>query len=569
MGQRVNATALRLNTSKKLNLISNSWFSNNNYTNLIHEDLVVKDYIENIFSSNKFYPIDLNIKRNKNKLIINLFLCSLKLKTIEKNNIKELSKNSNPFDNFININNYDNNSYYYPIYFYNYINKDTYELLGDTYNFTKDNLNLSYNNNKKRTLSYKFNNNFNSKITRKILNLYTFYFNLFGYQYKLNREKTNYISLWLKQLFEFNDNNYSFKLNKKLFDYKLNKSRKTNSPYLNKNSSLLRLNIPFIFSQIKQIIASKFNNIKFNITNISDLKFNTRELNLLLKLNKNKFIRIQRIKKKVKKLIFFKKTLNLGSNNILKLYNLRKNILFNSNKQFKNISFNKKVFNNINDLRINYISSYHLFLNYNLTNQYLNYDNYYLMRNKNYNIFKINQYFRISSFYIINYINLYNYMNIKQEVKENPYKFNFSQKTFNLLPENPNRLITKLHILKKDPNFKFILFSLLFKSSKFLSEYIATSIRFKKFRDLQNFFNSLISNTSLLLNVLKLNRVNLKGIRIDCSGRFNGIDRTRTISIKQGILSFNQIDTNIVYSFNTSYTKYGSFGIKVWLSYYN
>jgi|TARA_B100000780_G_scaffold258857_1_gene209444 hypothetical protein len=154
-------------------------------------------------------------------------------------------------------------------------------------------------------------------------------------------------------------------------------------------------------------------------------------------------------------------------------------------------------------------------------------------------------------------------MNIKQEVKENPYKFNFSQKTFNLLPENPNRLITKLHILKKDPNFKFILFSLLFKSSKFLSEYIATSIRFKKFRDLQNFFNSLISNTSLLLNVLKLNRVNLKGIRIDCSGRFNGIDRTRTISIKQGILSFNQIDTNIVYSFNTSYTKYGSFGIKV------
>merc|ERR1711865_1064587 len=190
----------------------------------------------------------------------------------------------------------------------------------------------------------------------------------------------------LKQLFEFNDNNYSFKLNKKLFDYKLNKSRKTNSPYLNKNSSLLRLNIPFIF-----------NNIKFNITNISDLKFNTRELNLLLKLNKNKFIRIQRIKKKVKKLIFFKKTLNLGSNNILKLYNLRKNILFNSNKQFKNISFNKKVFNNINDLRINYISSYHLFLNYNLTNQYLNYDNYYLMRNKNYNIFKINQYFRISS----------------------------------------------------------------------------------------------------------------------------------------------------------------------------
>ena len=63
------------------------------------------------------------------------------------------------------------------------------------------------------------------------------------------------------------------------------------------------------------------------------------------------------------------------------------------------------------------------------------------------------------------------------------------------------------------------------------------------------------------------NGVKLKGIRIDCSGRFNGIDRTRTITLKQGIISFNKLDANIVYGFDTSYTKYGSFGIKVWFSY--
>jgi len=564
MGQRVNATALRLNTSKKLNLISNSWFSDNNYKKLIHEDLIIKDYVENIFNANNFYPIDLNIKRNKNKLIINLFLCSLKLKPIEKNNLKELTKNNNSFTNFLNINNYDNNSYYYPIYFYSGY-KHRYELLGDTYNFINHKLSSTYKNNRK--ISYKFS----IKTNNKSLKLYKFYFNLSDYHYKLKSNNINYISLWLKQLFDFNSNNYNFNLNKKLFDYKFKKSRKTNSPYLNKSSSLLRLNIPFIFSQIKKIISSKFVNIKFNIINISDLKFDIKELNLLSKSNKKKFNRVKNIKENVQKLIFLKKKLRLNNKNTLKLYNLRKNILFNSNKQFKSISIlnNINLINTKNNIKVNYISSYNLFLNYNLSKQYLNYKNYYIIKYNNLNLFKMNKYFEIISFYNLNYINLYNYINTKYFIKENPYRFLFSQKKFNLLPENPNRLITKLHLLKKDINFKFILFSLLFKSSKFLSEYIATSIRFKKFRDLQNFFNSLISNTSLLLSILKINRVNLKGIRIDCSGRFNGIDRTRTISIKQGILSFNQIDTNIIYSFSTSYTKYGSFGIKVWLSYYN
>jgi small subunit ribosomal protein S3 len=75
--------------------------------------------------------------------------------------------------------------------------------------------------------------------------------------------------------------------------------------------------------------------------------------------------------------------------------------------------------------------------------------------------------------------------------------------------------------------------------------------------------NSLSSNMSLLITLFSSNGVKLKGIRIDCSGRFNGIDRTRTITLKQGIISFNKLDANIVYGFDTSYTKYGSFGIKV------
>jgi hypothetical protein len=104
-------------------------------------------------------------------------------------------------------------------------------------------------------------------------------------------------------------------------------------------------------------------------------------------------------------------------------------------------------------------------------------------------------------------------------------------------------------------------------SPLYLSYVISISIRYLKFRSLQQFWNSLRSNFSLLLNVLIKSRVPIKGIRIDCSGRFNGIDRTRKITISQGILSFSNITSNLLYNFSTSYTKYGSFGIKVWISY--
>jgi ribosomal protein S3 len=68
---------------------------------------------------------------------------------------------------------------------------------------------------------------------------------------------------------------------------------------------------------------------------------------------------------------------------------------------------------------------------------------------------------------------------------------------------------------------------------------------------------------NLIISLFNNNGIKLQGIRIDCSGRFNGIDRTRTISLKYGILSFNKLDANIIYGRDTSFTKYGSFGIKV------
>ena len=110
-------------------------------------------------------------------------------------------------------------------------------------------------------------------------------------------------------------------------------------------------------------------------------------------------------------------------------------------------------------------------------------------------------------------------------------------------------------------------FAILFKNPDFLANYIADSIKYKKFGVLQQFLNSLVSNMNIIVLLFNENGIKLQGIRIDCSGRFNGIDRTRTINLNYGSLSFNKLDSNIVYGNDTSFTKYGSFGIKVWFSY--
>ena len=87
-------------------------------------------------------------------------------------------------------------------------------------------------------------------------------------------------------------------------------------------------------------------------------------------------------------------------------------------------------------------------------------------------------------------------------------------------------------------------FAILFKNPEFLANYIADSIKYKKFGVLQQFLNSLVSNMNII--VLLFNE--------------NG-------NLNYGSLSFNKLDSNIIYGNDTSFTKYGSFGIKVWFSY--
>jgi small subunit ribosomal protein S3 len=58
---------------------------------------------------------------------------------------------------------------------------------------------------------------------------------------------------------------------------------------------------------------------------------------------------------------------------------------------------------------------------------------------------------------------------------------------------------------------------------------------------------------------------NFLGIHIQCSGRFSGEDRTRTLLKKKGKMPFSTMSSNIDYGFSDAFTVYGAIGVKVWL----
>lgn len=61
---------------------------------------------------------------------------------------------------------------------------------------------------------------------------------------------------------------------------------------------------------------------------------------------------------------------------------------------------------------------------------------------------------------------------------------------------------------------------------------------------------------------------NIRGIRINCSGRLGKNPMAKTEWFKYGQVPLNQINTNLEYATAKSSTKYGSIGIKVWVYYH-
>ena len=107
--------------------------------------------------------------------------------------------------------------------------------------------------------------------------------------------------------------------------------------------------------------------------------------------------------------------------------------------------------------------------------------------------------------------------------------------------------------------------SLINKSSKILSlgisEFLKKEVKHNQVLRLINKILFIYYKHFFLIKNKKI----LKGYRIEIKGKINGRPRKKKRVISSGPMPFSSIDCNINYFFSESFTKYGKFGVKVWL----
>ena len=99
-------------------------------------------------------------------------------------------------------------------------------------------------------------------------------------------------------------------------------------------------------------------------------------------------------------------------------------------------------------------------------------------------------------------------------------------------------------------------------SAKLFAQHIAQQFKFLK---RHNYFLTFIKRIATLFISFKTSKV--KGIKISISGRFNRAPRAKTRLITAGDIPTQTITKSIDYDEATSYTKNGTFGIKLWVNY--
>jgi hypothetical protein len=113
-----------------------------------------------------------------------------------------------------------------------------------------------------------------------------------------------------------------------------------------------------------------------------------------------------------------------------------------------------------------------------------------------------------------------------------------------------------------------VLSVLVFSNSgaRLLAEYIRLELRSSRNH---NAFISFLKNFLLFLLVLvkKRSSSRIVGVRVLLSGRFNGHNRARSKQIRVGVIGLQTTEHFIDYYSVPCFTKYGTFGIKVWLNY--
>jgi hypothetical protein len=113
-----------------------------------------------------------------------------------------------------------------------------------------------------------------------------------------------------------------------------------------------------------------------------------------------------------------------------------------------------------------------------------------------------------------------------------------------------------------------VLAILVFSNSgaRLLAEYIKLELRSSRNH---NSFISFLKNFLLFLLILvkKRSASRIVGVRVLLSGRFNGHNRARSKQIRVGVIGLQSTKHFVDYYSVPCFTKYGTFGIKVWLNY--
>ena len=140
---------------------------------------------------------------------------------------------------------------------------------------------------------------------------------------------------------------------------------------------------------------------------------------------------------------------------------------------------------------------------------------------------------------------------------------------FKLSKEEQSFLKKKILFLKRYSRNKFFKESLnvvfmttkIRNSAKILAEFLAQQITF-----LRRHNHFLIFLKTLLILFINSRFSKVEGIKIVINGRFNGAPRAKNRLILIGNIPIQTIGNDIDYHQATSYTKNGTFGIKVWVN---
>ena len=100
------------------------------------------------------------------------------------------------------------------------------------------------------------------------------------------------------------------------------------------------------------------------------------------------------------------------------------------------------------------------------------------------------------------------------------------------------------------------------KSANLFSNYIS-----KEFKNLKRHGVFLIFLKRALNHLVNLNFSKVEGVKIIISGRLNSAPRSKKKIIIVGNIPVQSLKKNINYSQTVSYSKNGTFGIKVWICY--